>query len=342
MPHRADSANLTIMVHVSKHAERIPLLLRSYLPCLEFAHGSLARAKLVFQVKSYEMDLCLGSCKNASIADGGRGLQCQCVIEKAWPQMQHRNLINHARGDGHLLFTHGDMWLDLRSLFASPWLWEGRTTVTPMRGVDPQKVSIDVETVDYNRREVYPGPVCISVKEMEACQRINATNFGFAKRNYSSPALLRCGDVVWEWFMTAHPQCLAAALANNVSHCCIGWSDTLFLPRQSHERFRQLAQAFYGVFHEVAIPTILNAMNESGVARWAPSLPCLGSCCTDISARDLLARRKQQQCDGSSPGGVTCAHRLLLQSRDAELAMSCTPQAKAQHVVLGDNLVHWV
>ena len=234
------------------------------------------------------------------------------------------------------------MWLDLRSLFASSWLREGRTAATPIRGVEPLRVAIDAQTVDFDRREVYPGPVCIGVKDMEACQRINVTNFGFVKRNYSSPAMLRCGDVVWEWFMAAHPQCLAAALANNVSHCCIGWSDTIFLPRRSHERFRQLAQAFYGVFHEVAIPTILNAMNASGEARWAPSLPCLGGCCGDVNPRDLLARRtQQQQCDGTSRGAVPCAHRLPMQSRDAEAAMRCTPEGRAGPVVLGESRVHF-
>ena len=358
MPHRADAANLTMMVHLSKHAERMPLLIRSYLPCLEFGRGGLAgMTELVFQVKNYEMDMCHGHCTNASIADGGRGLRCRCLSEKAWPQLQHRNLMDHARGDSHLLFTHGDMWLDLRSLFASSWLREGRTAATPLLGVGPLRVAIDAQTVDFDRREVYPGPVCIGVKEMEACQRINVTNFGFVKRNYSSPAMLRCGDVVWEWFMAAHPQCLAAALATNVSHCCIGWSDTIFLPRQSHERFRQLAKAFYGVFHHPprgwpsppssrwmaipAIPTILNAMNASGEARWAPSLPCLGGCCGDVNPRELLARRTQQQFDGTSRGPVPCAHRLPLQSRDAEAAMRCTPEGRAGAVVLGESRVHF-
>ena len=119
---------------------------------------------------------------------------------------------------------------------------------------------------------------------MLACRPINFTNFGFNKRNHS-PDLLRCGDVAWEWFMEAQPQCLKAALAQNISHCCIGWSDALFLPQQSHARFRELVRAFQGVFHEVAIPTILNAIAAGGGARWAPSLPCLGSCCSTSPRR---------------------------------------------------------
>ena len=152
---RSEAVGVTVMLHLSKHAERMPLLIRTYLPCL-----STRNVELLFQVKHYEMDLCRGSCKNASIApsNNSHGLRCRCVVEGAWPQMQHRNLADHATGDRHLLFAHGDMWLDLRALLASPWLQEGRTMVTPSHGLEPAKVDTDAETLDYDAREVHRGP----------------------------------------------------------------------------------------------------------------------------------------------------------------------------------------
>ena len=117
--------------------------------------------------------------------------------------------------------------------------------------------------------------------------------------------------------MMSNTQCAAAAAAARprVAECCVGWADLLYLPRAVHAPFRALAATFRNVFHEVALPTILNALHARGEARWVPGLECAGSCCADIRPlRRALLR-------------TPCAHRVPLQARPD---LSCAPERGAR------------
>lgn len=87
---------------------------------------------------------------------------------------------------------------------------------------------------------------------------------------------------------------------------CVGWSDIFFIPRRFFADFIFLSYV-YGcadLFHEVAIPTMLNIIDRSRRSSAAPHQPlidrigdCWGGCCDDsATAHDVLWTR--------------CGHRL--------------------------------
>ena len=71
----------------------------------------------------------------------------------------------------------------------------------------------------------------------------------------------------------------------------------VYLPRHVHRMFRILAHHFGDVFHEVAIPTIVNELDAVGLATWS-KVDCLGSCCSRLGW------------DVVGADGVLCAHRI--------------------------------
>ena len=85
----------------------------------------------------------------------------------------------------------------------------------------------------------------------------------------------------WGWWDDAWPKCQIAALASNMTHCCCGWSDLLYLPAAMVMPFCKSAALFRDVWHEVAIPTILHAL--IGREQTAVTLAhCLGGCCENV------------------------------------------------------------
>jgi hypothetical protein len=107
------------------------------------------------------------------------------------------------------------------------------------------------------------------------------------------PAFCASGDALiqeseWTWPMTDRKQVVALLDAfYNVTQpppsvwprgrICFGHSDFYYLPSAAFLYFSRAASYFYGVFHEVGIPTLLHlSIAESGVVN-AP-LTCSGSC----------------------------------------------------------------
>ena len=79
----------------------------------------------------------------------------------------------------------------------------------------------------------------------------------------------------------------------------------LYLPARIHESFRTMASGLLRkVPHEVAIPTILNELDKSGMVRRAPNLDRLGGCCTTIPYAKLAL-------DNASSRAL-CAHKMDL------------------------------
>ena len=328
---------LTMVLHIAKHVKRIPALLQAYAPCLPRG------LDLAFQVKQLEVGNCSAYCSHH-----GALWPCRCIVERTWPQMQHKNLYHLARGRRHLLFVHGDMWLNMRALLRSAWLYDARHIVTANQGVAGmlQAPQGNENSVVNAPEATIREPVCLPIAELLTCSPISVTGCGL--RNITCTRL-RCSGTVWNWFFDSHLACARAARLHNVSECCVAWSDVLFLPRHVHGAFRTMAKAFWEVFHEVAIPTILNAIarrvppptvrgsrgssDRKGVGvggstfkatdapanqsmhtctPWMPVLDCAGGCCEDVLTFSPAVRARP------------CAHRMRLERR--HLRLDCGPE----------------
>jgi len=118
-------------------------------------------------------------------------------------------------------------------------------------------------------------------------------------------------EPTWFWWDNSQAACASAIRTSGVAfnQCCFGWSDLVYLPASTHKRFRSMAWAFQGVFHEVALPTILHALAYDGVAMLA-FVDCTGGCCWDL--------------EWLSVGGALCHHRVMLeQDADAREHLPC-------------------
>ena len=144
-----------------------------------------------------------------------------------------------------------------------------------------------------------------------------------------------CEGRTWWWWNRADLACFHAAKALRIGRCCYGWADLLWLPRHAQLSFARLAVGgreliatrkdargrlldlalvdrfsrsdLREVFHEVAIPTILNALQSArwGGVRWHQAR-CDGSCCSAFTPA-LFARAAERR-------PLLCAHKVALQS----------------------------
>ncbi|KAF6828901.1 cmp-sialic acid transporter [Colletotrichum plurivorum] len=117
----------------------------------------------------------------------------------------------------------------------------------------------------------------------------------------------------WGWGQDFHRTAMAAAaVVDNFDleykvrrdEWCVGWSDIYYIPRRFFADYIFLAEVFagFGVFHEVAIPTIVHIIDESRRRNPYRSVidhisDCWGHCCSsNPKVRDVL--------------GARCGHRL--------------------------------
>ena len=296
---RHDRPRLVLLVHAMKRTERIPLVLRAY-GC---APDIFAVVVLVYRSG-------LKPCREAvaaSRSSPGRACRrCSCFVARSEPEYMHLNIAALADGTADLLFTHMDGFVNASML---PLLRRHNETATPAGGL-----SLHGQPVE---------PACISLDSLAHCS-------GDAKS-----ANVTCGGRTWAWWSHSHIHCLAASSALGIKECCYGWSDLVYLPAHTQAAFRRLAAGASGlvatariartpavtleqagslaalqpastdmraVFHEVAIPTILNAMR---LPRWG-GMPwrrvrCLGSCCTGVNSPTF-----------ESGGPHLCAHKVHL------------------------------
>ncbi|TEA11053.1 CMP-sialic acid transporter 2 [Colletotrichum sidae] len=117
----------------------------------------------------------------------------------------------------------------------------------------------------------------------------------------------------WGWGQDFHRTAMAAAaVVDNFDleykvrrdEFCVGWSDIYYIPRRFFADYIFLSEIFagFGVFHEVAIPTIVHIIDESRRRNPHRSIidhlsDCWGNCCSsNPKVRDVL--------------GARCGHRL--------------------------------
>ncbi|KAK2059458.1 UDP-galactose transporter [Colletotrichum caudatum] len=117
----------------------------------------------------------------------------------------------------------------------------------------------------------------------------------------------------WGWGQDFHRTAMAAAsVVDNFGleykirrdEFCVGWSDIYFIPRRFFADYIFLSEIFagFGVFHEVAIPTMVHIIDQSRRRNPYRSIldrisDCWGNCCSsDPKVRDVL--------------GARCGHRL--------------------------------
>lgn len=169
--------------------------------------------------------------------------------------------------------------------------------------------------------------------------------FPVAEASREGPRFVCMNDTAtydwWGWKESMH---LGALTATNVidrldfgykvnrDEWCLGWSDIYYIPRRFFPDFILLADIFseFGVFHEVAIPTIVRIIEESR----SPSLnqsaverikDCWGSCCSsNPTTEDVLTSR--------------CGHRLdyLAENVTGRFYEKLDGQAKLLGRKLGD------
>ncbi|GKT43301.1 CMP-sialic acid transporter 2 [Colletotrichum spaethianum] len=117
----------------------------------------------------------------------------------------------------------------------------------------------------------------------------------------------------WGWGQDFHRTAMAAAsVVDNFDleytirrdEFCVGWSDIYYIPRRFFADYIFLSEIFagFGVFHEVAIPTIVHIIDQSRRRNPHRSIidhisDCWGNCCSsNPKIRDVL--------------GARCGHRL--------------------------------
>ncbi|KAL2876535.1 hypothetical protein SGCOL_008110 [Colletotrichum sp. CLE4] len=117
----------------------------------------------------------------------------------------------------------------------------------------------------------------------------------------------------WGWGQDFHRTAMAAAaVVDNFDleykirrdEWCVGWSDIYYIPRRFFADYIFLSEIFagFGVFHEVAIPTIVRIIDQSRRRNPYRSIidhisDCWGHCCSsNPKIRDVL--------------GARCGHRL--------------------------------
>ncbi|KAK2043918.1 hypothetical protein LZ31DRAFT_576168 [Colletotrichum somersetense] len=127
----------------------------------------------------------------------------------------------------------------------------------------------------------------------------------------------------WRWKLKLNEAAVAAngevlrmgrGYAVEEREFCVGWSDIFYVPRRFFSDFVFLSHVYEcaDVFHEVAIPTMLNIIDRSrrsglGAARYQPVIErigdCWGGCCDDsATAHDVKWTR--------------CGHRLNYLDQD--------------------------
>jgi hypothetical protein len=265
---------LKVVVWIAQHANRLPVILRAY--------GCSPGLQLIILVGSDEQIGCL-SLLRAARPHGAcvRPQACQCQVAKWSAQQQLANVAPFADGLSDMVFTHADLWFNLSLL--NSWRRLRNHSASPRGGLGMVE------------------PYCHPLRDMMTCQTVGDGN-------------TTCAGRQWHWWSNSAPQCLQLASLANLTSCCYAWSDWFFVPKTAHAALRSLANSFKFrfLFHEVAVPTVLHALN---LPRWGGTphamLPCTGSCCTQLTDGAQLGHA-----GGSwrqvAPSASMCAHRLSL------------------------------
>lgn len=111
----------------------------------------------------------------------------------------------------------------------------------------------------------------------------------------------------------------------DVDEWCVGWSDIYFIPRRFFADFIYLSKIFatYQVFHEVAVPTMINIIDRTRRAHPSRSVvnhigDCYGSCCSaGAHVHDVLDKRCGHRLDYTNATVIDTAYERL----DRETAM---------------------
>lgn len=303
---------LHVLMHVmGLPTARIPLLLHLH-------RCAPPQVNITFLVQNADLAQCAEYCHPSNTLR-----TCNCLgthgaaTRRAHPlhRTTHRTLAKFATGKSHLLYVHGDMWVNIATFMRQQFYQSGRIALTPSnRAADGflSDVARPAAKSRYPSEDGDPipnsGPDCVPLELMQNCSAV--PHWCGPQRNHYCPRQ-RCGQHAWLWWQRSHESCPAAAsnrlVRGRVRACCIGWSDLIFLPASMHRTFRVLAGVFAGVFHEVALPTILNALPALSRDHSAQfkSLSCAGSCCGAIDLRaDWMANM--------------CAHRVALQNISLE------------------------
>lgn len=317
-------ARLLILLHVPL-PERLPVVLRT-------VRCAPATVKVLLMVpQPAQLAQCLDVCRRSwggpcdtgaleprefppsGATDLGGRAALGCVAAAASITVNQKNVARHATGEHHLLFAHADMWFNLRAVLRASWFQAGHAALTPHAGLADRLRPAD-------RRAAF-GPVCVSQAQLRRCNT-STGHFKGAVKAYTcsghrpgEPGDGRDELHRWYWWdrdgESESVHCNRLARQLGLRECCYGWVDLLFLPARAHAPFRRLARQMSAIFHEVAIPTILNQLrHEDGPAPskvwWKPSLDCVGGCCQDV------------EWNSSEASGWMCAHKVALQ-RDPPL-----------------------
>ena len=293
-----DSPTL-LLLNAIQRPERIAMLIVAY--------GCVPALHVRFLVYRNSLDKCEQSVAAAK-GEGQCISGCSCAASVSEPSGMHRNIAAHATGTTHdLLYTHIDMYLNLSQIRNLQRL---NATVSPSNGLWMGRRSVE--------------PACVRATALPDC--IGAPN---TDNNRT------CEGRTWWWWNRADLACFHAAKALRIGRCCYGWADLLWLPRHAQLPFARLAVGgreliatrkdargrlldldlvdrfsrsdLREVFHEVAIPTIMNALQSArwGGVRWHQAR-CDGSCCSAFTPA-LFARAAERR-------PLLCAHKVALQS----------------------------
>ena len=122
----------------------------------------------------------------------------------------------------------------------------------------------------------------------------------------------------WGWYADSRQRCLNAAAQHDAPDCCYGWSDFVYVPARALPEFARLlrAPAFRGLFHEVAVPTVVNTLVRRGLAKWRLLPRCQGSSMTPRVNQMQLGKLQY------------CAHRIDLKDEKQRAVLRATLEVR--------------
>jgi hypothetical protein len=125
-------------------------------------------------------------------------------------------------------------------------------------------------------------------------------------------------DGAWDSALNARQQVFGQD-STNKNTICGGWSDLFYLPKATFNTFLQLTPHFADVMHEIALPTIINMLQqEAGFATRTP-IECAGNCCA-------LMSRGQRDTGTETIETAACGHKIDLINETVRNAWSSTMQ----------------
>lgn len=204
--------------------------------------------KMIVLVQQNESEKCQMWCSH----------HCKCEDAEFDRAMAHNSIAKYATGERNILYTHADMWINLNKWKRLMHTNTSYHMMTPKMGL--------LGSNYYPLTQYHP-------------------------RCYTSNVIQASRE--WFWHLNSKQICVDLShslqqrlFAKVALDCCYGWADLVYIPRRAHSAFKIGAHVFRNLQIEVAIPTILNAIQTTTRIKWV-HINCAGGSLVRVPWRSL-------------------------------------------------------